>query len=294
MSREVLSAQEIATVTPSNRLTSDPFPRRVVARDQTNQGAAVLLTSVGLARELGVPESKFIYLLGGADVRERTPMERADLSRSPAAVMALKAALDSAGLGASDIDAFDLYSCFPIAVFNILDGLGLSPGNAPLTVTGGLPFFGGAGNNYSMHAVAAMVRRLRARPRARGVVAANGGFLSKYSVGVYGASPAPWRGFDSRGLQSEVDAWPVPATSPGQGMGSIETYTIDYTAKPPVGIVVGKLDDSGARFAARTAADDEGVVSQMIAHEPLGGRVKVGVNEDGRSIISEFEPESRA
>ncbi len=26
----------------------------------------------------------------------------------------------------------------------------------PLTVTGGLPYFGGAGNNYSSHAIAAM------------------------------------------------------------------------------------------------------------------------------------------
>ena len=47
MSPEVYSADDLATVTGSNRLTSDPFPRRMVARDQANQGAAVLMTSVG-------------------------------------------------------------------------------------------------------------------------------------------------------------------------------------------------------------------------------------------------------
>src|SRR5579863_9521234 len=103
MSREILTAADIATVTPANRITSDPFPRRVVSRDQTNQGAAVLLTSVGLARELGVPEERFVYLRGGADVRERTPLERADLSGSPAAVMAVRAALESANVTLDEV-----------------------------------------------------------------------------------------------------------------------------------------------------------------------------------------------
>ena len=58
MSRDVHTAEALATVTGPNRLTSDPFPRRMVARDQANQGAAVLLTSVATARALGVPESK--------------------------------------------------------------------------------------------------------------------------------------------------------------------------------------------------------------------------------------------
>ena len=49
MSREVHTAEDLATVTASNRLTSDPFPRRLVARDQANQGAAVVLTSVAVS-----------------------------------------------------------------------------------------------------------------------------------------------------------------------------------------------------------------------------------------------------
>jgi acetyl-CoA C-acetyltransferase len=98
MSRTVLSAEDLASVSGDNRLTSDPFPRRMVARDQTNQAAAVLMTSVGQARALGVPEAKFVYLLGGADGRERPPMERADLSASPAAVKVVRRALDAAAL----------------------------------------------------------------------------------------------------------------------------------------------------------------------------------------------------
>ena len=295
MSREILSAADIATVTGSNRMVADPFPRRVVSRDQTNQGAAVLLTSAGLARELGVPPQKLIYLRAGADVRERVPMERADLSRGPASVMAVRRALDAAGLDLADIDLFDFYSCFPIAVFNVRDGLGISPDDPrPLTMTGGLPFFGGAGNNYSMHAVAAMVRALRARPGATGLVAANGGFLSKYSVGVYSARPAPWRGFDSAALQAEVDAWPAPTLAPGEGAGTVETYTIDYNGPAPVGVVVGRLHEGGARFVARTEPEDETIARRMAAEEPLGGCARVARNAEDRAIIQEFSPRSPA
>lgn len=293
MSREILNAADIATVTPSNRITSDPFPRRVVSRDQTNQGAAVLLTSLGMARELGVPEDRLVYLRGGADVRERTPLERKDLSASPAAVMAVRAALGSAGMTLDEVDLFDFYSCFPIAVFNVRDGLGLGPDDPrPLTMTGGLPFFGGAGNNYSMHAIAAMVRALRQAPNTVGLVAANGGFLSKYSVGVYSAKPSTWRGFDSVALQAEIDAWPAPSTIPGEGTGTIETYTIDHAAKPPAGVVIGQLDDSGGRFVARTDLEDDHIARRMMAEEPLGARVSVTRDADGRSIIREFEPRS--
>ena len=291
MSQERRSVDDLATVTRDNRLTSDPFPRRMVARDQANQGAAVLLTSVGEARRLGVPEAKWVYLHGGADVKERTPMQRRDLSRGPASVLAAKRALESAGVELSQIDAFDLYSCFPIAVFNICDGLGLSPTEPRgLTVTGGLPFFGGAGNNYSMHAIAEMARRLRAKPGSYGLVAANGGFLSKYSVGVYSTAPAEWRGFNSQDLQTEVDSWDAPALAPDfAGEAQIETYTVDYAATAPRAIVIGHTP-AGARIAGST--DDEAVVGRMIEEEPLGGRVTVAPQGEGRVAISAFSPSS--
>ena len=290
MAREVRTAEELATVTAENRLTSDPFTRRLVSRDQTNQGAAVLLASRGRALALGVPEDKLVYLHGGADARERDPLDRLDYSSGPASILALQYALAHAGMALADISAFDFYSCFPIAVFNALDGLGMRADDPrPLTVTGGLPFFGGAGNNYSMHAIASMVRRLRANRRETGLVAANGGALSKDSVGIYAARPAAWRPLDSSALQATVDAWPAHPRAAGNGEGIVETYTIDYSGKSPAGMVVGKLGGSGARFVAMTGGDAS-VVETMIVREPLGARVQVQVGDDGRSIIRSITP----
>ncbi|MDB5470426.1 MAG: acetyl-CoA acetyltransferase [Caulobacter sp.] len=289
MSRETHDAAALATVTASNRLTSDPFPRRMVARDQANQGAALLLTSVGLARELGVPEDRWVYLYGGADVRERTVIERQDLSRSPAAVEAVEAALSGAGVTLPDLRHLDLYSCFPIAVFNIADALGLGPDDPRgLTVTGGLPFFGGAGNNYSMHAIAEIVRRLRATGGA-GLIGANGGFLSKYSVGVYGTDARPWKGFDSRPLQARIDAWPAPVVAaPAAGEGAVTTYTIDYSAPEPRGMVIGQVA-SGHRFVAMTDKDSP-LTQRLIDEEPLGATVTFAPDDKGRLLLTGFNP----
>ena len=128
-------------------------------------------------------------------------MSRQDLGASPAARLACREALGAAHVTLDDIALFDLYSCFPIAVFNVCDGLGLSPQDPRgLTVTGGLPYFGGPGNSYSTHAIASMVEKLRERRDTFGLVGANGGHMSKYAVGVYSTRPAQFTRCDSSRL----------------------------------------------------------------------------------------------
>jgi acetyl-CoA C-acetyltransferase len=218
-------------------------------------------------------------------------MDRQDISAGPASVMAAERALEAAGLAVDDIGLFDFYSCFPIAVFNVRDGLGIAANDPrPLTLTGGLPFFGGAGNNYSMHAIASMARALRKSPGAFGMVCANGGFLSKYSVGVYSTRPSSWRGFDSRALQAAISAWPAPAQAGTDAAeGVVETYTIDYAGKAPRGIVIGRRASDGARFVAKTE-DGDAIVAAMIDREPLGARVSYAPDADGRAILRSFAP----
>ena len=108
-------------MTEANRLIADPYPRYIVAREKVNQGAAVLLMSVAAARRLGVPGERWVFLRGHADLRERDLLDRADLSASPAAVLAARHALEMAGISAGDLATIDLYSCFPVPVFNICD-----------------------------------------------------------------------------------------------------------------------------------------------------------------------------
>lgn len=263
------TVEELITVTERNRMIAEPYPRLLVARDQVNQGAAALLMSVESARKLGVPEENWVYLHGHADLEEQSLLDRPDLGHAPSAVLAVREALAVAGIGIDDIATFDLYSCFPVPVFNICDGMGIAPDDPRgLTLTGGLPFFGGAGNNYSMHAVAETVAKMRSCPGQFGLVGANGGIMSKYSVGIYSTTPVEWKPDGSARLQAQIAAAPTqPVTEHADGPATVETYTVRRDGGRPTGIIVGRLDADDSRFLATT--EDKDLIALLIAGDPL-------------------------
>ena len=208
------SVDEIETVTDENRMICDPYPRLLVARDTVNQGAAALVMSVAAARRLGVPEEKWVYLRGHADQTEQDLLDRVDLSVSHSAKQAVAEALRVAGIGIDDVATFDLYSCFPFPVFAVCDEFGLAADDPRgLTLTGGLPYFGGPGNSYSLHGIAETVAEMRDKPGSFGLVGANGGVMSKYSVGVYSTEHADWVADRSKALQDDIAALPKVAVT---------------------------------------------------------------------------------
>ncbi|MGS0686854.1 acetyl-CoA acetyltransferase [Nakamurella sp. GG22] len=280
------SAAELVTVTERNRMITDPYPRFVVARDQVNQGAAVLLSSVGAARAAGVPESKWVFLHGYSDLRELPLLERADLSTGPASIAAARTALQRTEIGTEDLSFLDLYSCFPIPVLNICDGLGLSHTDPRgLTVTGGLPFFGGAGNNYSMHGIAEVVGRLRSQPGTYGFVGANGGVMSKYSAAVYSTTPRAWTEWSDADRQAELDAVAGPGVSTSaDGEATIETYTVKYDRSGTTGIVVGRLGDD-TRFLGTTVPGDDATMQLLLSDNPFGATVWVA-RQGPRNVVA--------
>lgn len=271
------SPEELVTPTESNRPIADPYNRYVVARDQVNQGAAVLIASVETARELGVPESKWVYIHGHADARERNLMDRPDLSESPAAQLAARLSLEMAGVAPDEVATWDFYSCFPIPVFNAaVDGLGLAPDDARgLTLTGGLPFFGGAGNNYSMHAIAETVQHARKAPGTFGFVGANGGIMSKYSTAVYSTTPREWQTDKSVTIQRQIDApAAVPQVSRAHGWATVETYTVKHDREGrKTGIVIGRLETTGERFVGMGLEGDDQILALLESDQPIGQRV---------------------
>jgi acetyl-CoA C-acetyltransferase len=277
------SVTELATITSSNRMIADPYPRLMVARDQVNQSAAVLLMAVSAAMDLGVPSEQWVFLHGHADLHERNLLDRPDLSRAPSAVAATQEALRVADIAVDEIATFDLYSCFPIAVSNVLEGLNLSADDPRgLTLTGGLPYFGGAGNNYSMHAIAETVHAMRKRPGSHGLVGANGGTMSKYSVGIYSTTLCPWRADQSAALQSELQARPVAEVAQApQGDGRIETYTVRHTKSGPVGVIVGRLEADDRRFLANPAEGDHDLLELLIDGEPIDAHIVVQPDPTG-------------
>jgi acetyl-CoA C-acetyltransferase len=223
------TALELRTVDQNNRMIWFPYPKLFNANDRVDQGAALILCSVEAARSAGVPEDRWVFPLSGADAHDHWFLShRRDLSSSPAIRLAGERALGLAGLGIDDIAHIDLYSCFPCAVQIAANELGLSTADPdrPLTVTGGLAFAGGPGNNYVTHSIATMADRLRRHPGSVGLVTGLGWYVTKHAVGTWSTTPPP-NGFAFDNPQDEVDALPqrVPA-SDYEGDAVVETYTV--------------------------------------------------------------------
>jgi acetyl-CoA C-acetyltransferase len=269
------TADFLATPSKENYRVADPYLKWHVAQDAVNQGAAVILTSLGRARALDVPEAKLVYLHGSAEGADRFVTERPDLSRSRSIELVGRRALETAGKTAGEMAEIDLYSCFPCAVLLAAEALQLDWRSRRLTVTGGLPFFGGPGNNYSMHAIATMIERLRMQPGAFGLVLANGGFLSKQAAGVYSTTPrANWQPVDCADLQAELDAQVAPRLLETDGEVAVEAYTVTWRKDVPQrAFVIGSMGEG--RVLARVATGHRATCAALAATDPLGRIVRV-------------------
>ena len=269
------SAEFLRTQGKDNYRIADPYLKWHVAQDAVNQGAALILTHEDQARALGVPQEKWVYLHGGADVQDKLVSRRPALHESAAMASATQAALQQAGCTIDEVAHLELYSCFPCAVQFACDALGIDSSQRTLTQTGGLPYFGGAGNNYSMHGIASMVETLRADPLSRGLVLANGGFLSKESVGVYStARPSGYSLVDSVAAQHAIDDVADVAQAENPTRGRVEAYSVVYERDVPL-FAYAFLRDGDARFLARTKTKDVAAVERLLSGDPLGQEVAV-------------------
>ena len=266
---EARSAEWLAAPSATNYSVTDPYLRWHVAQDAVNQGAAVLLMSEASAREAGA--GRLTFVRGGAEAHAPHLSQRADVGLSRAMQRAVESLRASTGLRGVP-DALDLYSCFPVALWNAWQAV--EPGANPpldraLTLTGGLPFFGGPGNNYSLHAIAEMHTRL-AGTRDTGLVLANGGWMSKAAVGLYSGEPAPFHAPPpTERLPAEVEV----ADGDGEVEGRLETFTFTSNREgaPQTGTAFVRLAD-GRRALAVVAG---GALATLAEREPIGAPARV-------------------
>lgn len=287
--REGYSADALSTISDDNRWICFPYPRLMNANAIIDQSAAVLMTSVEKAREWGIPQDRWVFLHGCADGTDTWVVsEREKLDASPAIRGCARIALDMANKKVADVDAFDLYSCFPSAVEVAMTEIGIAEDDPrPISVTGGLPFFGGPGNNYVTHSIAEMMNVVRRKPGSFGMVTANGNYLTKHSAGLYSTEPTtgPWQREDPKKFQAELDARPKRKveTRPS-GTGTIETYCVTYGKDAPErGYILGRLDATGDRFVAM-APQEPAILADMLTREQLGRKVTVS-DEGGHNLF---------
>ena len=270
-----LSAGEILAAAPLNHL----YSKRMVAQDGVNQGAALLLCSVGAARRFGIPTEHWVFPHGMAEGVDYNLSERDDPACSLMGQAVLDRAFSMSGKRIGDIDLIDIYSCFACAVAATAEYLDLPvDGSRALTLTGGLPYFGGAGNNYSMHALAEAVSQLRDGRGTCALVTSVGGILSKHAAGIYSCEPSTlnWAEADTR---LSRDSMPARSIVESPTAGSIVSYVVNYRGGDPAQVVVLAEAGEGTRFVANSV--ESSTLDAMAASVQAGQPIRVVPAENG-------------
>jgi acetyl-CoA C-acetyltransferase len=289
--KKARSSAEITGLPSENRMISFPYTKSMCSIMEVDQAAALFLTDTQTAKELGVSREKWVYLLGSGDASDTWHVtERAEFCSSPSVRVASEMAMEQAGVSLEEIDYLDFYSCFPCAPRITRNMLGLPKDDPrPLTITGGMPYFGGPGNNYSLHAICRMVEFLRKDPAKIGLVQALSWFISKHSVGIYSGVQGrnPWKPIPLASYQHKLNHLKGPmVVEEASGKGEAETYMLfhDRQGEPVGGVVIGRLEE-GDRFVARLP-QDKFILNAMMTNEFIGRKGKVG----SRGGLNVFEP----
>jgi acetyl-CoA C-acetyltransferase len=296
-------AEEIATIGPDNRMIAFPYPKLMTANIQVDMAAALVVCSLSAAKKLGVSRDKLVFPWCSVHAEDHWFVsERPNLFRSPALEECSKVLYEQGGralgaplgtrgslLGPEEIDFVDLYSCFPCSVeigAKALD-LGLDDPRRPLTVTGGLTFAGGPGNNYVSHSIATMVERLRNQTRSIGLTTGLGWYFSKHALAVFSGEPprAPWQVAHATEHLTRDPARPWEATYKGPAV--VESYTVIHTRSgEPEKAIVACLTPSGSRAWGEIVVGDKDAMETfdaLEAEEGCGRQVHVGLN--GRVVL---------
>ncbi len=279
------SVAEISTPTSANRFISLPYTKYMNPLVTVDQGAAIILTTGEKAARCARPGKRPVYFRGGgyAEDRQRFLIEKNDFVSSPPLKAAVDKALQRASLASNAVKCFDLYSCFPCAVSIAKRMLALTDDDPrPLTLTGGLGFFGGPGNNYSLHAIATLAKAIASGETENGLITALGWFLHKHAAGVYSAEPAE-TDLSTHDLTDREDFLagekPVKIIDRASGTGHIETYTVKFSRKgqPETAVIYGRTA-AGLRFIAQTPPDTS-VLNQLITENQVGRTVRLLYDE---------------
>jgi len=287
------SADEIITPSPKNRRIVYPYTKRMCANNFVDQAGTIIIASEEIAKLLNIDKKHWIYIMGGADLKNIDQFyRRPNLDSSPAVREGSRIALEQAGLELSDIDKFDLYSCFPSIVEIFMKELGIKEDDPrELTVTGGLPYFGTPLSNYSLHAIINTVELIRSDPSLNIMIIANGGYNTKQSIGIYGTEPPTidWGVQDVSKIQESILNKILPdIAEKANGKLTVEGYSIVYerAGQPKRGVLVGFLENGRRALALITTESD---MLLTLENQELVGKkfvIKYDANLDRNIAIS--------
>lgn len=279
-----MTGEAILTPTPKNRIVAWPYTKSMVANMNVNQGAAIIISSLKNALDMGIAKERCVFIEQGAGADEpRDFLARENYFESPAQ----DAVLNALKTKASALEAVELYSCFPVVPKMARRGLGRDV-NAPITVTGGMSFFGAPLNNYMTHAACAMVRKIRGG-ESTGLLYGQGEYVTKhYGLRLAAMPNDPALLFANDNTQSAGDMarGPVPEiVVDAVGPAQLESFSIlsNRDGSPSHAAIMARLE-GGQRTLARIDGKDADAMAW------LQDKTRYPIGDEGRLIKSEKGP----
>ena len=273
------SVEFLRSAGPGNRPLAAPYAKWHSTQWAVDQGAAMVLCSAGVARELGIPTDRWVFPRVALESSFSLSLtKRAEMHRWPAMKVLGDAAAAHLGRELSSIEHTELYSCFPAAVRVQQRELGLDPDGTP-TIMGGMAFAGGPFNNFTYQSTAAVVARLRDDPGSLGMVTTVSGLLTKPALAIWSTEPDPSGALVADlGERAAAATGSVEVTGDHHGDAVVASHTVTYVGdEPAAAFVIADLDDGG-RWIGRTE-DAELIAAALDADEPfIGRRVRVDGN----------------
>jgi len=257
-----------------------PYTKRHSSQWNVNQAVAILVCSAARAAQLGLERDGWIFPLAAAQSKHVVPLAQQRLLHThPGTILSGERALALAGVSARDVDAAELYSCFPAAIQSFARDLKLAE-TCPWTVTGAMPFAGGPYNSFSLEGVARMVEVLRGgegndgSERRIGLVSNLSGIFGKQACALFSNLPNA-DGYRYEDVTAEVAACDLPLPLDGDYVGpaAIVGYTVVFVGGVPSHAIAICDTPAGRRTVVRS--EDQALLESMTREEFCGRVVQV-------------------
>lgn len=278
--RESVSAEAIRNPSPKNALLAFPYTKCHSSQWNVNQAVAVLVCSEARAAQLGLERDEWIFPLAAAQSRHVVPLAQQRLLHThPGTVLSGERALALAGVSVQDVDAAELYSCFPAAIQSFARDLKLTE-TCPWTVTGAMPFAGGPYNSFSLEGVARMVEVLRGSEGNRrselriGLVSNLSGIFGKQACALFANVPNA-DGYRYEDVTAAVAACdrPLPLDADYVGPATIVGYTVVCVGGIASHAIAICDTPGGRRTVVRS--EDRALFESMTREEFCGREIQV-------------------
>tara|TARA_B100000482_G_C12599995_1_gene294798 strand:- start:301 stop:1749 length:1449 start_codon:yes stop_codon:yes gene_type:complete len=271
-----LEASDINDVSIKNPLMAFPYNKNHCSSWNVNQSCAIIICSEAIADKLKVPFEKRVYPLASSETNYMIPtLQRPNLIEPIGMKLAADFILDICKENNLDVDMYDLYSCFPVAVQMFAKLLNLTNANQ-MTITGGMPFAGGPLNSFVLHSTTKLISKIREMNKGVGLVTGVSGMMTKQSYALWSKNPNIdfiHKDFTNEAKSKEI---PIEISNINEGNGKILGYTIiNYDSKPKAVMYINTSD--GKRKLITSS--DKSIIKLMENKEWVGKKIYFKENQ---------------